>query len=87
FNFPEHLQKKAKKRNPVERRSAQNNDVDDKDVPGPSSKRKRLHYIGDFNNEDVASPTKAKKFLNIAQEQTSSLSKKIKKLSKKNNNL
>ncbi|XP_035220469.1 uncharacterized protein LOC118193477 [Stegodyphus dumicola] len=50
-------------------------------------RRKRLHYLGDFNDEDVTSPSKAKKVLEIAQQQNISMKRKIKLLDKQNKRL
>lgn len=52
-----------------------------------SVSRKRKHYLGDFNEDDMNSPRKARKLLLVAQNESKSLRKKIKKIKDKNNRL
>ncbi|GBM21283.1 hypothetical protein AVEN_149869-1 [Araneus ventricosus] len=46
--------------------------------------RKRKHYLGDFDDDDMNSPTKAHKLLSIAQSQQKKWKMKIKKCREKN---
>ncbi|GBO09442.1 hypothetical protein AVEN_12250-1 [Araneus ventricosus] len=49
--------------------------------------RKRKHYLGDFDDDDMNSPTKARKLLSIAQSQQKKWKMKIKNAERKTKRL
>lgn len=53
----------------------------------PVKNLKRKFYLGDFKEDDLASPTKAKKVLTLANENVRTYRKKIKYLKQKNSRL
>ncbi|GBN01078.1 hypothetical protein AVEN_34048-1, partial [Araneus ventricosus] len=51
------------------------------------SEKKRLHYLGDFDENDVNSPTKAQKLLQISKVEVSDCKQTIRKLRQENKRL
>lgn len=49
--------------------------------------KKRKHYLGDFSDDDMKSPTKARKMLQIAKNQHKKSSAKIREISRKKKRL
>lgn len=52
-----------------------------------TSRAKRLYYLGDFDETDVKSPTKAQKMLKISQAEVANCKQVIQKLKRENKGL
>ncbi|KAF8763579.1 hypothetical protein HNY73_021751 [Argiope bruennichi] len=85
FDFPDHLQLKTKGTNTSRKRMIQNA-ITPPPEPEPSSKKSK-YYIGDFQEKDMTSPTKAYYVLNMAKNCKESNRRKVKKLRNKNRRL
>ncbi|CAL1299775.1 unnamed protein product, partial [Larinioides sclopetarius] len=81
FEFPDHLQRNEK---PRKRRIEEG---ECSTVTVVSANRKKFRYIGDFEEKDMESPTKARKLLSLAKSHNEISRKKIQELRRRNRSL
>ncbi|GBO14552.1 DNA transposase THAP9, partial [Araneus ventricosus] len=81
FDFPDHLKKNIK---PRKRRTGEGECSTTTVV---STSRKKFRYIGDFEEKDMESPTKARKLLVLAKSDQEISRKRIKQLRRRNRSL
>ncbi|CAL1269962.1 unnamed protein product [Larinioides sclopetarius] len=81
FELPDHLQRNEK---PIKRRIEEG---ECSTVTVVSAKEKKFRYIGDFEEKDMESPTKARKLLAIAKSYKEISKKKIQELIRRNGSL
>ncbi|GBM17793.1 hypothetical protein AVEN_28059-1 [Araneus ventricosus] len=81
FNFDKQFVERKITRKPLVRKTPEPEPVIEQ------ATRKRKHYLGDFDDDDMNSPTKARKLLSIAQSQQKKWKMKIKNAERKTKRL
>ncbi|GBO13424.1 hypothetical protein AVEN_70941-1 [Araneus ventricosus] len=81
FNFDKQFVERKITRKPLVRKTPEHEPVIEQ------ATRKRKHYLGDFDDDDMNSPTKARKLLSIAQSQQKKWKMKIKNAERKTKRL
>ncbi|CAL1289336.1 unnamed protein product, partial [Larinioides sclopetarius] len=85
FDFPDHLSNKTIKRKPPKRLEDLNEPTSSLLASSFEEKRKkRKYFLGDFEEEDMESPSKARRILELANQQQNVKSATIKRLKREN---